>query len=181
MGVIPHVHAIRGGILRSDQPAIPMPEFLGALPPIARGVGTHGGTGAERQPSGGARLLAAEPWMIPFILPGTGGGHGPRGGRNPNPGEGGVEGIDEEDFPDDEEAAVMAVDVWGVMAEARLGCAFDDLHKCFRVVPLGGEDTLDRIGRVYDAYRGRVDVPFVFFLSSMDLRGRPLEYLREPG
>ena len=149
--VLPNLTVLHGGRSQCLSAPVPIEEFLASIPPPNR---THG-EGEDRPPTtrtpaAGAELIAREPWMYPHIHgagAALGGGHGGPGGGDPpleDPGE-----LDEVD-----EVHAMALDVYGALAEARALCHFPHLGADYRVKPLGGEDTAERLHMAYDAYRG---------------------------
>ena len=141
---------------RTDCDPIPYSEYIDSLPPVAERVQQQ--RQSKEDIPGGSWLAAAETWMLPHLMPGM---NDPGTGGHRNPGREGDRGrrpMDEVDeageLEPEDEAARMAVDVYGELAAARALCHFPDLYPTFRVIPLGGEDTNRRYGVSYDAYRG---------------------------
>ena len=152
--MLPRIELLRDGHARSDYSTIPIQEYIDALPPYeGRGAGTGGGGGGDGKPSGGAYLVASEPWMLEHLQEKEG-RHGPRG-RHPSDDSKPIGEVDElGDIDEEDDADAVAVDVYLEMDRARALCHFPELYPTFRVRPLGGDDCLERLHVAYDAYRG---------------------------
>ena len=157
MGVITQLHC-KDGWATSTQDVVPLSEYLDELPPAKGGeAGAHSAVGS-REPSGGAKLISEEPWMLHHIDLGTGMPRSREGGRRPAEEGGGVDEVMEDSgelpFWEECDPEAIVVDVYAEMEIARASCIVQGLHEKFRTRPLGGEDLMEREGKSWDAYRG---------------------------
>ena len=129
MRVLRDICWLKGGKARCWSRALPLDTYLDMLPPPKREAGEGGGT--ERAPSGGARLIAQEPWLYDHVSGLWEHRRRPKIRREP-----GSESSDDTSDPGDEgvedlpipEPARMAAEIYEILAAARAECKHVDLQ-----------------------------------------------------